>query len=103
MLLREVMTEASFPADGVEKAREVIQASIRAGRDSSTAYSFDLFRRAFFGAEHLLFGTDMPYDSEVGFRQVREVIASIEGMDISSAEKKLIYEDNARKLLKLAV
>ena len=51
----------------------------------------------------MLFGTDMPYDSEVGFRQVREVIASIEGMDISSAEKKLIYEDNARKLLKLAV
>jgi len=58
---------------------------------------------AFFGAEHMLFGTDMPYDSQFGLRQVREVISSIEEMDISDAEKKLIFEDNARKLLRLPV
>jgi len=58
---------------------------------------------AFFGAEHMLFGTDMPYDSQLGLRQVREVIESVEGMEISDAEKKLIFEDNARKLLRLPV
>lgn len=57
----------------------------------------------FFGAGHMLFGTDMPYDSQFGFRQVREVIESIDGMEISAAEKKLIYEDNARKLLRLPI
>jgi hypothetical protein len=36
---------------------------------------------ASFCAEHMLFGTDMPYDSQLGLRQVRKVINSIEGMD----------------------
>jgi aminocarboxymuconate-semialdehyde decarboxylase len=58
---------------------------------------------AFFGAEHMLFGTDMPYDSQFGLRQVREVVSSIEEMAISDAEKKLIFEDNARRLLRLPV
>jgi predicted TIM-barrel fold metal-dependent hydrolase len=58
---------------------------------------------AFFGAEHILFSTDMLYDSQLGLRQVREVIDSIEGMDISDAEKKLIFEDNARRLLRLPI
>ncbi|MCK4862674.1 MAG: amidohydrolase, partial [Dehalococcoidales bacterium] len=58
---------------------------------------------AFYGAEHMLFGTDMPYDSELGLRQVREVISSIEEMDISDIEKKLIFEDNARRLLRLPI
>jgi predicted TIM-barrel fold metal-dependent hydrolase len=57
----------------------------------------------FFGAEHMLFGTDMPYDSQFGLRQTREVIDSIDKMTISAEEKKLIYEDNARKLLRLPI
>jgi predicted TIM-barrel fold metal-dependent hydrolase len=57
---------------------------------------------AFFGADHLLFGTDMPYDSEFGDRMIRETVQSVERMSISDAEKQMIYEDNARKLLGLA-
>lgn len=57
----------------------------------------------FFGAEHVLFGTDMPYDNQYGLRQTREVIESIDAMDISKEDKRLIYEDNARKLLRLAI
>jgi predicted TIM-barrel fold metal-dependent hydrolase len=59
--------------------------------------------QAFFGAEHVLFGTDMPYDSQLGYRQVREVIEAIEAMEISDADKKLIFEDNARRLLRLPI
>jgi predicted TIM-barrel fold metal-dependent hydrolase len=58
---------------------------------------------AFFGAEHLLFGTDMPFDSQFGLRYTRETIESIERMDINDAEKKMIFEDNARKLFRLSV
>jgi uncharacterized protein len=58
---------------------------------------------AFFGSEHLLFGTDMPYDNQFGERYTRQTIESIEQMAIDQSEKKRIYEDNARKLLRLTV
>lgn len=57
--------------------------------------------KSFFGADHILFGTDMPYDSEVGNRKIRETIKSIEQMDIPEFDKKKIFEENARRLLRL--
>lgn len=58
---------------------------------------------AFCGADHMLFGTDMPYDNQYGERFIRQTINSIEQMDISDLEKKKIFEDNARRLLRLSV
>jgi len=58
---------------------------------------------ALFGAQHLLFGTDFPYDNQWGLRYTRGTIASIEQMAISDAERKMIFEDNARSLLRLPV
>ena len=56
---------------------------------------------AFFGADHLLFGTDMPYDSEHGSRLLRETIRSVDQMAIPDSEKKRVYEGNATRLLGL--
>jgi aminocarboxymuconate-semialdehyde decarboxylase len=56
---------------------------------------------AFFGPEQLLFGTDMPHDSQLGDSSIRETVKSIEDMNISESDKKKIFEDNARKLLRL--
>ena len=53
------------------------------------------------GPDHLLFGTDMPYDSEFGDRILRNTIASVERMTISEREKEMIYSGNAKKLLNL--
>ena len=58
---------------------------------------------ALFGAQHLLFGTDMPFDSQFGLRYTRETIESIERMVISDTEKKMIFEDNARRLFRLTI
>lgn len=55
----------------------------------------------FYGAKHVVFGTDMPYDSQFGLTLTRETIKSIERMAISEAERKMIFEDNARALLHL--
>jgi aminocarboxymuconate-semialdehyde decarboxylase len=53
---------------------------------------------AFFGADHLLFGTDFPFgDNQI----VAVTLRSVEEMSIPSNEKKKILEDNARKLLLL--
>ncbi len=58
---------------------------------------------AFFGAAHLLFGSDMPLGAsrqgKVGF--TAETIHSIEEMDIPSTDKEEIYAGNAKRLLKL--
>jgi predicted TIM-barrel fold metal-dependent hydrolase len=56
----------------------------------------------FFGVDHILFGTDMPFGSEGG-RYVRETIKSVDEMNISVEERQKIYEDNARKLFRLPV
>ena len=57
----------------------------------------------FFGADHIMFGTDMPFGTEEGLWPVRETVKSIEKMDISDEERKKIFEDNAKKLLKLSM
>lgn len=54
-----------------------------------------------FGAEHIVFATDMPYDAEFGERNIRLTLASVERMDISAAEKEQIYYGNAVNLLGL--
>jgi len=58
---------------------------------------------SFFGTEKLLFGTDMPWDNQLGLKYTRETITSVEQMDINDAEKKMIFEDNTRRLLRLPV
>src|SRR5437016_3996384 len=56
---------------------------------------------AFFGAERILFGTDMPFDPDKGPGFIRDTIAAMEKMRASDAERAAIYEGNARRLLRL--
>jgi uncharacterized protein len=59
---------------------------------------------AFFGADHILFGIDFPLgDIELGDRNYRQTINAIEQMDITEDDKKKIYEDNARSLMRLPI
>ncbi len=55
----------------------------------------------FFGADHVLFASDAPFDPEGGPMYIRETIKIIDGLDISDAERQKIYQDNAVRLLKL--
>jgi predicted TIM-barrel fold metal-dependent hydrolase len=55
----------------------------------------------YFGADHLLFGTDAPLGPRWGM--VEDTIASIERMTIPDAEKEKILKKNAVDLLKLAL
>lgn len=58
----------------------------------------------FFGPDHIVFGVDFPLgDVERGDRNYRQTINAIEQMDISEGDKKKIYEDNARKLMRLPI
>jgi len=55
----------------------------------------------FFGADRVLFASDMPFDPTPGL-YMRETIAVIESLDLSPADKDGIYFGNAARLLKLA-
>jgi len=57
----------------------------------------------FFGAEHILYGTDMPYDPQLGDYGTRQTIEAIEQMDIPDSDKKKIFEDNARSIMRLPI
>jgi len=58
----------------------------------------------FWGADHMVVGADMPLgDHYFGFRSYRQTINAIEAMDITEAEKKKIFADNALRLLRLPV
>jgi aminocarboxymuconate-semialdehyde decarboxylase len=56
---------------------------------------------AFFGADRVLFGTDMPFDPEQGPGFIRDTIAAMERIRATPEDKAKIYEGNARRLLKL--
>jgi predicted TIM-barrel fold metal-dependent hydrolase len=55
----------------------------------------------FFGAERVLFASDMPFDPEKGTAYIRWTIEIIDSLDIRPEERRAIYEGNARRLLKL--
>ncbi|MGH7392174.1 MAG: amidohydrolase family protein [Candidatus Rokuibacteriota bacterium] len=55
----------------------------------------------FFGADHVLFGTDFPFDPERGPGFIRDTIAAMERMRASAEDKAKIYEGNARRMLRL--
>ena len=58
---------------------------------------------AFFGAEHILFGTDYPYDVEGGDKYISRTIDAVHKMDIPDADKEMIFEGNAKRILRLDI
>ncbi len=55
----------------------------------------------FFGADHMVFATDSPYDDEMGERVYRETIPAVDAMPIGETDRRKIFEGNARRLFRL--
>ncbi len=55
----------------------------------------------FFGCEHVMFGTDCPFDPEGGPLFIRELIKAIDSLDLSEEERTKIYHANTVRMLKL--
>jgi uncharacterized protein len=65
------------------------------GAGSATQCGFD-----FFGADHIVFASDMPFEPAPGL-YARETIKCVEGLGLTAAQKEQIYRGNAEKLLNL--
>jgi predicted TIM-barrel fold metal-dependent hydrolase len=55
----------------------------------------------FFGADRVLFATDMPFDTEGGLKYVEVALEAMEKLDAPASDKKKIFELNARTLFRL--
>jgi len=55
---------------------------------------------AFYGADHVLFASDSPFDPEKGPGYIRETIKILDNLDISGEDRRKIYVGNAERLLK---
>jgi predicted TIM-barrel fold metal-dependent hydrolase len=54
----------------------------------------------FFGLDHVLFASDMPFEPTPGL-YARETIACVEALELTTAQKDQIYRRNAERLLNL--
>ena len=57
--------------------------------------------RDFLGADHLLFGTDAPFDATGGRSSIREWIAAVENSACTEAEKPGIFTANVERFFNL--
>lgn len=85
-----------LPEPPIEYFRRFYVDTAIAGNTSALKCAYD-----FFGAEHILFGTDAPMDPQFGDYCYKRIIPAIEQMDIPDSDKKKIFEDNARKVMRL--
>jgi predicted TIM-barrel fold metal-dependent hydrolase len=53
------------------------------------------------GINHLVFATDVPFDSQNGRRLIRDTIESVEAMGLCDEDKKKVFAGNAISLLRL--
>lgn len=66
------------------------------------AYDATVCGLAFFGADHVLFASDAPFDPEGGSMYIRETIRVLDRLNISEHDRERIYWRNAARLLKLS-
>jgi aminocarboxymuconate-semialdehyde decarboxylase len=55
---------------------------------------------SFFGTDQVVFASDAPFDPEGGPMYIRETIKVIDGLDISGADRRKIYQTNAERLFR---
>lgn len=56
---------------------------------------------SFYGSDHVLFGTDCPFDPEGGPMFIRETIKAMGKLNLKENDKRKIYFGNAMRMLKL--
>ena len=66
------------------------------------AYEATICGLKFFGVDKVLFASDAPFDPEKGTMYIRETIAILDRLPITTEERERIYWRNAAKLLKIA-
>jgi predicted TIM-barrel fold metal-dependent hydrolase len=65
------------------------------------AYDATVCGLRFFGVDQVLFASDAPFDPQGGRQYIRDTIAIVDRLPITTEERERIYWRNAVRLLKL--
>ena len=55
----------------------------------------------FFGADRVMFATDMPFDTQGGLKYIDVALQAMQELDISAADKAAIFEHSAKRVFRL--
>jgi len=55
----------------------------------------------FFGADRVMFATDMPFDTQGGLKYIEVALQAMQALDAPAADKAKIFEHNARRVFRL--
>ena len=92
---REIGVDESFDQNKVQDAyRRFYGDTVFSGAHHPLECALD-----FFGADHVLFGTDMPWGAEGGEMFVRETIEAVKEATPDAAVRALLFEENALRVL----
>ncbi|MEU7576924.1 amidohydrolase family protein [Streptomyces sp. NPDC041068] len=92
----ERLRRARLPRRPLEYFRRFYADTALSGSAIGTRCGLD-----FFGADHVLFGTDCPFDPEGGPLYIRETIRVIDDLDVTETERERIYHRTVRRLMRL--
>ncbi|WP_055563341.1 amidohydrolase family protein [Streptomyces atriruber] len=92
----ERLRRARLPKRPLEYFRRFYADTALSGSAIGTRCGLD-----FFGTDHVLFGTDCPFDPEGGPLYIRETIRVIDALDVTETEREQIYHRTVRRLMRL--
>jgi len=55
----------------------------------------------FFGADRVMFATDMPFDTQGGLKYIEVALQAMQALDAPATDKAKIFEHNARRVFRL--
>lgn len=94
--LREELTATRMKGDPLDTFRKFYADTASFGSASAIRAGLD-----FFGRDHLLFATDMPFDPEQGPGYIDRTLKCIDQLNLDEADKAAILHGNAERLFHL--
>lgn len=94
--LREKLTHTKMKGNPLDTFKKFYADTASFGSSSAIRCGLD-----FFGTEHLLFATDMPFDPEQGPGYIARTLSAIDNLNLTENTKSAILHGNAEKIFKL--
>ena len=94
--LKEKLTKTKLKGDPVDTFKKFYADSASFGSAAAIQCGLD-----FFGTDHILFASDMPFDPEQGPGYIDRTLKAIDTLPLTEAEKKAVCYDNAARLFHL--
>lgn len=94
--LRETLTQTKLKGDPLNSFKKFYADSASFGAPAAIQAGIE-----FFGSDHILFATDMPFDPEDGTGYIRRTLGALDSLDLAADTKESILHGNAERVFHL--